>query len=75
MSSHEAIGTGDVENDDSFLERCGCAVTVANDVPAIRKFAASTTRGEAGQGVVEIVDELIADDLSRIQRRRRTNAP
>jgi HAD superfamily hydrolase (TIGR01484 family) len=75
LSSHEALGIGDAENDYSFLERCGCAVAVANAVPAIRELAAFTTRGEAGQGVVEIVDELIADDLSRIQRRCRTNAP
>jgi hydroxymethylpyrimidine pyrophosphatase-like HAD family hydrolase len=73
LSPHEAVGIGDAENDHSFLERCECAVAVANAVPAIRKLAAFTTKAEAGQGVVEIVDELIADDLSRMHGRLMKN--
>ncbi|HEY7553439.1 MAG TPA: HAD-IIB family hydrolase, partial [Candidatus Binatia bacterium] len=73
LSSHEAVGIGDAENDHSFLERCECAVAVANAVPAIRELAAFTTKGEAGHGVVEIVDELIADDLSKMLGRVRKN--
>jgi hydroxymethylpyrimidine pyrophosphatase-like HAD family hydrolase len=73
LSSHEAVGIGDAENDHSFLERCECAVAVANAVPAIRELAAFTTKGEAGYGVVEIVDELIADDLSKMLGRVRKN--
>jgi hydroxymethylpyrimidine pyrophosphatase-like HAD family hydrolase len=66
LSPHEAIGIGDAQNDHSFLERCECAVAVANAVPAIRELAAFTTAGEAGQGAAEVIDELIANDLSRI---------
>jgi HAD superfamily hydrolase (TIGR01484 family) len=67
LSFHEAVGIGDAENDHSFLERCECAVAVANAVPSIRQLAAFVTRGNAGQGVVELIDELIANDLSRMQ--------
>ena len=67
LSFHEAVGVGDAENDYSFLERCECAVAVANAVPAIQRIAAFVTRGEAGQGVAELIDELIADDLARIE--------
>jgi hypothetical protein len=67
LSFHEAVGVGDAENDYSFLERCECAVAVANAVPAIRRLAAFVTRGEAGHGVTELIDELIADDLARIE--------
>ncbi|HET6573311.1 MAG TPA: HAD-IIB family hydrolase [Fimbriiglobus sp.] len=65
LSPHEAVGVGDAENDHSFLNRCECAVAVANAAPSIRKLAAFVTAGEAGHGVAELIDELIADDLSR----------
>ena len=60
FSVHEAVGIGDAENDHSFLERCECAVAVANAVPSIRELAAFTTKSEAGQGVAELIEELIA---------------
>ena len=67
LSFHEAVGVGDAENDYSFLERCECAVAVANAAPSIRQLAAFVTRHEAGEGVAELIDELIADDLARIE--------
>ena len=73
LSPHEAIGIGDAQNDHSFLERCECAVAVANALPAIRELAAFTTKGEAGQGVAEVIDELIANDLSRMHGRLERN--
>jgi hydroxymethylpyrimidine pyrophosphatase-like HAD family hydrolase len=66
LSSHETVGIGNAENDHSFLDRCECAVALANAIPSIREAAAITTKGEAGAGVVEIIDELIANDLSRM---------
>jgi hydroxymethylpyrimidine pyrophosphatase-like HAD family hydrolase len=69
LSFHEAVGVGDAENDHSFLRRCECAVGVANAVPSIRQLAAFVTRGEAGRGVAELIDELIATDLARLQGR------
>jgi len=73
LSPHEAIGIGDAQNDHSFLERCECAVAVANALPAIRELAAFTTAGEAGQGVVEVIDELIANDFSSMHGLREKN--
>lgn len=67
LSFHEAVGVGDAENDHSFLARCECAVAVANAVPSIRQLAAFVTQGEAGQGVAELIDELVAEDLCRLQ--------
>jgi HAD superfamily hydrolase (TIGR01484 family) len=73
LSRHEAVGIGDAENDHSFLELCECAVAVGNAVPAIREVAAYTTRSEAGQGVAEVIEELIANDLSRMHGRLEKN--
>jgi hydroxymethylpyrimidine pyrophosphatase-like HAD family hydrolase len=69
LSPHEAVGIGDAENDHSFLEQCECAVAVANAVPSVRQSVAFTTRGQNGQGVVELVDEVIENDLSRLHGR------
>jgi len=69
LSPHEAVGIGDAENDHSFLDRCECAVAVANAAASIRKLAAFVTKGAAGQGVAKLIDELIADDLSRTHGR------
>jgi hydroxymethylpyrimidine pyrophosphatase-like HAD family hydrolase/energy-coupling factor transporter ATP-binding protein EcfA2 len=67
LSFHEAVGVGDAENDHSFLERCECPVAVANAVPSIRQRAAFVTQGEAGRGVAELIDQLVANDLSGVQ--------
>src|SRR6185369_5823382 len=55
LSPHEAVGIGDAENDHSFLNRCECAVAVANAAPSIRKLAAFLTKREAGHGVTELI--------------------
>jgi hydroxymethylpyrimidine pyrophosphatase-like HAD family hydrolase len=67
LSRHEVAGVGDAENDHSFLERCECAVAVANSLPAVKEIAAFVTAGENGNGVVELIDELIANDLCRVE--------
>ncbi|HEY9464561.1 MAG TPA: HAD-IIB family hydrolase [Vicinamibacterales bacterium] len=73
LSPHEAIGIGDAQNDHAFLERCECAVAVANALPTIREVAAFTTTGEAGHGVAEVIDELIANDVSRMHGQLQRN--
>ena len=49
-------------------------MAVANAVPSIRKLAAFVTKREVGQGVAELIDELIADDLSHTHGRLDKNA-
>ena len=67
LSRHEVIAVGDAENDCSFLERSECSATVANAVPSIRKLVDIVTKGENGAGLTELIDELIATDLSHLQ--------
>jgi HAD superfamily hydrolase (TIGR01484 family) len=67
LSPHEVIGVGDAENDCSFLESSECSATVANAIPSIRKLAEIVTKGENGAGLAELIDELIANDLGRMQ--------
>lgn len=67
LSRHEVVGIGDAENDHSFLERCECAVAVANAAPSIKQIAALVTAAENSSGVIELIDQLIGDDLHRLQ--------
>ena len=67
MSPHEAVTVGDAENDHSLLQLAECPVAVANAVPSIKDIAALVTRGAAGDGVVELIDQLIADDLKHVE--------
>jgi hydroxymethylpyrimidine pyrophosphatase-like HAD family hydrolase len=67
LSRHEVVGIGDAENDHSFLELCECAVAVANAVPSLKEVAAFVTAAENGSGVIELIEELIATDLGRVE--------
>jgi HAD superfamily hydrolase (TIGR01484 family) len=69
VSAHQVVGIGDAENDHAFLDLCGCSVAVANALPAIKARATFTTQGVAGQGVIELIEELIDNDLARVQPR------
>lgn len=68
MSPHEVVAVGDAENDHSFLLLAECAVAVANAVDSIKEIAAFTTQGEAGNGVVELIDHLLVNDLDHIDQ-------
>lgn len=67
MSRHEVVGIGDAENDHALLEFCECGVAVANAVASLQQAAAFVTRGSNGAGVAELADELIANDLHRME--------
>src|ERR1043165_1183100 len=61
LSRHNVIGVGDAENDHAFLERCECAVAVANALPALKEKADWVTGGDHGDGVKELVAALLKD--------------
>ena len=63
LSPNDIVGVGDAENDHAFLELCGLSAAVANAIPAIKETADVTTRGDHGDGVIELIEGLIADDL------------
>jgi len=59
----ETIGAGDAENDHAFLELCGCAVAVANALPAVKEHADIVTESTHGAGVQELITRWIAGEL------------
>ena len=66
LSPCNTVAVGDAENDYPFLAACGCAVAVANALPALKESADFVTRGDHGAGVTELIDRLIADDLASL---------
>ena len=62
LSPAETVAIGDAENDAVLLAACGQAVAVANALPALKASADWVTRAEAGQGVVELIDRLLAEE-------------
>ena len=66
LSPHEIVAVGDSENDHSILQLAECPVAVANALDAIKEVAAFVTPSSAGQGVIELIDDLIANDLRQL---------
>jgi hypothetical protein len=64
LSPHNVVAVGDAENDHAFLGCCECAVAVANAIPALKEHADLVTNASHGDGVCELVDRLLQNDLS-----------
>jgi hydroxymethylpyrimidine pyrophosphatase-like HAD family hydrolase len=75
VPADRAVGVGDAENDHSFLRLCGLAVAVANALPAVKDSADLVTTGARGAGVAELIERLLADDLSGVAPRPDRHRP
>jgi hydroxymethylpyrimidine pyrophosphatase-like HAD family hydrolase len=64
LSAHNVVGIGDAENDHAFLGLCECAVAVSNALPSLKDRADFVTVGENGDGVIELIDEVVDSDLA-----------
>ena len=64
LSPHNAVGVGDAENDHAFLALCEASVAVANALPLVQERADLVTDARDGEGVAELADALLADDLA-----------
>jgi phosphoglycolate phosphatase (TIGR01487 family) len=64
ISEHNIAGIGDAENDHAFLECCEFSAAVANAHPAVKDRADLVTAGSQGEGVIELIDAMLRDDLS-----------
>jgi hydroxymethylpyrimidine pyrophosphatase-like HAD family hydrolase len=76
ISPHNVVAVGDAENDHAFLRAAECGVAVANALPALKENADVVLGAADGDGVVELIDELISNDLARFDSaalRRRTS--
>jgi hydroxymethylpyrimidine pyrophosphatase-like HAD family hydrolase/energy-coupling factor transporter ATP-binding protein EcfA2 len=66
LSPHNVVGVGDAENDHSFLAFCECSTSVANALASLKQRSDWVTSAPHGQGVTELIDRMIADDLQSL---------
>src|SRR5712691_2085449 len=69
LSPHNCVGVGDAENDHAFLRLCECGVAVANALPLVQERADWVTPVRNGDGVIQLIDKLIAGDLADLEAR------
>jgi hydroxymethylpyrimidine pyrophosphatase-like HAD family hydrolase len=69
MSAHNTVSAGDAENDLPSLTASACGVAVANALPTLKERADFVTRESNGEGVRELIDQLLADDLASLDSR------
>jgi phosphoglycolate phosphatase (TIGR01487 family) len=69
LSTRHVIGVGDAENDHAFLRICGCGVAVANALPTLKERADFITQRPYGEGVTELIDQLLANNFQLLPER------
>jgi HAD superfamily hydrolase (TIGR01484 family) len=69
LSPHNTVAVGDAENDHALLAECEVGVAVANALPMLKTRADWVTAGARGDGVVELIEQMLASDLSALEPR------
>ena len=75
LSPHNVVGVGDAENDHAFMGICECSVAVANALPMLKERVDWVTTYDHGKGVEELIDRVIASDLSEFEDRLHHRVP
>ena len=77
LSPRNVVGVGDAENDQAFLNICGCSAAVGNALPSLKRQVDWVLKGSHWRGVLQLTQKLIDDDLSfldaRVTRRQARN--
>jgi hydroxymethylpyrimidine pyrophosphatase-like HAD family hydrolase len=70
ISPEQTVGVGDAENDEAFLKLVGVSVAVDNALDVVKKQVDIFTRGARGDGVVEVIHQLLKDDLAAVRAKK-----
>lgn len=70
-SAHNAVAIGDAENDTAMLQAVECAVAVSDALPMAGTIADWMTTRPCSEGVIELIERLISDDLAGLDERLR----
>jgi HAD superfamily hydrolase (TIGR01484 family) len=68
LSPHNVVGVGDAENDHAFLKACELSAAVANALPAVKDTADVVLAGDHGEGVRQLMERIVADDLDSVEK-------
>ena len=69
LSPHNCVGVGDAENDHALIRLSECGVAVGNALPLVQERADWVTPGRNGEGVVQLIDKLLENDLADLEDR------
>lgn len=67
MDLHNVVVAGDAENDTAMFLCAECAVAVSNALPAVKEQADWVATTDHGDGVIELIDQLLQDDLQSFE--------
>jgi hypothetical protein len=74
LSARNTVAAGDGENDHALLDMAEYSVATANAIESLKEAADYVTRAVRGDGVMEVVEGLIAHDLAAMPPKRRRRA-
>lgn len=63
VEPQHTVGIGDAENDAALLHFCGLGVAVSNALPTLKAIADYVTTGARGQGVQELLQLILQNQL------------
>lgn len=63
-TAEATVAVGDAENDLVMLSMAGCGVAVGNALASVKERADLVMEGRAGEGVRDLIDQILADDLA-----------
>ena len=70
LSARNLVAAGDAENDHALLDAAEYSVAVANAIPTLKDAADRVTIGLRGDGILEVIDDLIGNDLAKAPPKR-----
>ena len=68
-TAEATVAVGDAENDLVMLSMVGCGVAVANALTSVKRRADLVMDAPAGEGVRQLIDAMLADDLHSLLSR------
>jgi len=74
LSAWNTAAVGDAENDEAMLRQCGASVAVANALEPVKKLADVVTQSARGQGVEELIADILETDLKYLDYQVGPNA-
>ncbi|MFL5273194.1 MAG: HAD hydrolase family protein [Anaeromyxobacteraceae bacterium] len=66
VEGEQLVAIGSEAGDDAFLAVSGFPVATADASNIVKGRARLVTRAPSGEGVIELVDEIVRDDLRRV---------
>ena len=74
LSARNLVAAGDAENDHALLDAAEYSVAVANAIPTLMEAADRVTKEKRGDGILEVIADLIDHDLVKTPPRRERRA-